>query len=187
MKRVAAVAESAMAPFVRAAEVEDSGAIAYSHVRSWQTGYEGVIPRSFLRSLDLELPQRTVRWQALILGAHAEGRFVLVGEVDGQVAGWASGGAYREGGPDETHLGEVYGLYVDPSYWRRGVGSALMTAALEHLAGAGHPEAALWVLEENPRARAFYERHGWLADGARKLFGVGGGHYPEIRYRRPLP
>jgi len=27
--------------------------------------------------------------------------------------------------------------------------------------------AQLWVLEENPRARRFYERNGFLADGAR--------------------
>jgi GNAT superfamily N-acetyltransferase len=176
-----------MAPLVRTAEVADSGAIASSHVRSWQIGYAGVISSSFLRSLDLELPQRTTRWQTLIIGAEAEGRFVLVGEVDGEVAGWISGGPYRGAGPDETPLGEVYGCYVDPSHWREGVGSALMTAALKHLARAGDPEAALWVLEENPRARGFYERHGWFADGARKRFGVGGGHYPEIRYRRPLP
>ena len=182
----APMTESTMALTVRAADVADSGAIASSHVRSWQVGYAGVIAGDFLRRLDLELPQRTTRWQTLILGAEAEGRFVLVGEIDGEVAGWMSGGGYRDAQPEDPTLGEVYGCYVDPAHWRQGVGSALMAAALEHLARAGYPEAALWVLEENPRARAFYERHGWVADGARKLFEVAGGRYPEIRYRRPL-
>ena len=186
------MAKSAMPLLVRPAEEVDSGAIALSHVRSWQEGYAGVISREYLRSLDLELPNRTARWQTLILGAGAEARFVLVGEMDGEVAGWISGGPYRDPSPDEppladrASLGEVYGCYVDPAHWREGVGSALMAAALGRLAGAGFEEAALWVLEENPRARAFYERHGWLADGARKFFDVAGGHYPEIRYRRPL-
>jgi ribosomal protein S18 acetylase RimI-like enzyme len=175
-----------MPPLVRAADLADSGAIASAHARSWQVGYAGLISGDFLRRLDLELPQRTMRWQTLLLGAEAEGRFVLVGEVDGEVAGWLSGGGYRDAGPEESALGEVYGCYVDPAHWREGVGSALMTAALERLARAGYAEAALWVLQENSRARAFYERHGWFADGGRKLFEVAGGRYPEIRYRRLL-
>ena len=44
----------------------------------------------------------------------------------------------------------------------------------------------LWVLADNVRARAFYEHHGWLADGEEKLFEMGGERYPEVRYRRSL-
>jgi ribosomal protein S18 acetylase RimI-like enzyme len=186
-ERLAIMAESVIAPLVRQAEVADAAAIASSHILSWQAGYADVISNEFLQGLSTGLSQRTLRWQAQILGAEAEGRFVLVGEVDGEVAGWLNGGPCRDAGPDEPSLGEVYGCYVDPAHWRQGVGSALMAAALERLAQAGYRQAVLWVLADNPRARAFYEHHGWLADGANKTFEVAGECHREVRYRRSLP
>ena len=41
-----------------------------------------------------------------------------------------------------------------------------MTATLANLAAAGYREAALWVLQDNARARPFYSQAGWAADGA---------------------
>lgn len=177
--------ESAMAPLVRPAELDDAPAIAISHVRSWQAGYVEVISDDVLRGLDSELDKRTLRWQTIILGAQAEGTFVLVGELEGELAGWLTCGACRQ--PGENEVGEVYACYVDPDHWHKGVGSALMTAGLELLAKSGYPRAVLWVLADNARARAFYERHGWLADGGRKKYEVAGEFYPEVRYRRQLP
>ncbi len=178
--------ESAVASLVRSAELADAAAIASSHVRSWQAGYADVISADFLRDLSRSLPQHTLHWQTLILGGEAEGRFMLVGEVDGEVAGHLSGGAYRGTDAGEPPPGEVYACYVDPAHWRQGVGSALMACALERLAQAGYSQAALWVLADNVRARAFYEHHGWLADGARKIYELAGERYPEVRYRRAL-
>ena len=171
----------------RDAEVNDAGAIASCHIRSWQVGYEGVVSSRFLRRLNLDLPQRTTRWQTLILGAKPEGRFILVGEHEGEVAGWLSGGAHRDAVASDSALAEVYGCYVDPAHWREGVGSALMVDALDRIQHAGYHEAVLWVLEKNSRARAFYERHGWVTDGARKIFELPGESHPEVRYRRRLP
>ena len=49
-----------------------------------------------------------------------------------------------------------------------------------------YDEATLWVLEDNPRARRFYELAGWRPDGARKAdewFEVSA---TEVRYRKRL-
>ena len=183
----AAMTNSGMALVVRRAEVADAAAIASCHVRSWQSGYAGVISDSFLESLGADLPRRTLDRQTQILGSEAEGRFLLVAELDGEVAGWLGGGAYRDTDGDEPSLGEIYACYVDPGYWRRGVGSALMGSALDRLTRDGYPQAALWVLADNLRARAFYEHHGWRLDGARKIFEVADEHHEEVRYRRLLP
>ena len=43
-----------------------------------------------------------------------------------------------------------------------------MTDALTGLRDEGFFDAILWVLEENPRARRFYEHAGWTADGGVK-------------------
>jgi ribosomal protein S18 acetylase RimI-like enzyme len=182
--------ESAMAPLVRPAKLDDAVAITAAHVRSWQAGYADVISDEVLRGLDSELDRRTLRWQTIILGAEAEGTFVLVGELEGELAGWLTGGVCRQPGENrlgENRLGEVYACYVDPAHWSKGVGSALMKAGLELLTSAGYSRAVLWVLADNSRARAFYERHGWLADGGRKMYEVAGELYPEVRYLRQLP
>ena len=57
------------------------------------------------------------------------------------------------------------GLYVRPEAWGTGVAERLHARAVETLRAAGVETARLWVLAENRRARRFYERRGWSADG----------------------
>jgi GNAT superfamily N-acetyltransferase len=83
-------------------------------------------------------------------------------------------------------VGELWGLYVDPEAWGSGAAAALLAASVDALRGRGFTEAVLWVLEDNPRARRFYEREGWTADGARKEEEFLGVVVTEIRYRRRL-
>ena len=44
----------------------------------------------------------------------------------------------------------------------------------------------LWVLKGNARARRFYVRAGFRADGAEEPFEVDGVGVPEVRYVRVL-
>ena len=55
----------------------------------------------------------------------------------------------------------IHGLYVVPGEWGTGVAPRLHDAAVEAVRGLGCTEVRLWVLEENARARRFYERSGW--------------------------
>jgi ribosomal protein S18 acetylase RimI-like enzyme len=66
------------------------------------------------------------------------------------------------------------------------VGTALMAAGIEALRELGYSEVILWVLEDNPRARRFYEREGWALDGSRKDDEFLGVPVTEVRYRRSL-
>jgi GNAT superfamily N-acetyltransferase len=87
-------------------------------------------------------------------------------------------------GPSRDHDcdGELYGVYVLPEAWGTGAGGELMETALAEL-GAAFREAILWVLEDNPRARRFYEKHGWQPDGATKRDEYLGVETHEVRYR----
>ena len=105
----------------------------------------------------------------------------FVAARDKDVVGFASVGPSR----DMPELGELYAIYVDPSMWSAGAGQALIAEAERELASR-YDEAALWVLEDNPRARRFYERAGWQPDGARKEFDRWGVAAPEVRYRKRL-
>jgi ribosomal protein S18 acetylase RimI-like enzyme len=85
--------------------------------------------------------------------------------------------------PDMQRTGQIVGLHVRPTCWRRGVGAALHDHALDGLRRAGYRQAALWVIAANYRARALYDSRGWtLVPGVEHpAYGI-----IEIRYRRSL-
>lgn len=58
---------------------------------------------------------------------------------------------------------EVAELYVDSFFSGQGIGGKLLDFAVDRF-----DVRNLWVLEENPRAIAFYERHGFRNSGIRK-------------------
>jgi ribosomal protein S18 acetylase RimI-like enzyme len=171
---------------VREATVDDAEAITDAHVTAWQVAYRGMIPDSYLDSLDSERASRVERRRVNIGAPDEPAVFNLVGEADGAVAGWFAGGPSRDDDRHET-TGEVWAVYVHPDLWRGGIGTALMSAGLDRLAAQGYTEATLWVLEANRRARGFYERFGFRTDGATHFFERDGHRAPEIRYRRPIP
>ena len=85
----------------------------------------------------------------------------------------------------DGQVAELYALYVHPDWWSTGTGRALMDRSLARVAAAGYTSITLWVLQDNARARRFYGRAGFAADGARHVLDDLGG-VTEIRYRRPL-
>jgi GNAT superfamily N-acetyltransferase len=60
-------------------------------------------------------------------------------------------------------------IYVRPSSWGGGLAVTLHDAAVDELRARGVARARLWVLEENARARRFYERLGWRPDGTSRV------------------
>jgi len=168
---------------VRLAEPQDAPAVARVHVASWRQAYRGLLPQEYLDSLSVEA--RTTTW------AQAFGQFpdqtstTLVGELDGQIVGFASVGPSRDDDTDKA-TGELWGLYLDPAHWGAGHGHTLHTEALDIARASGATAATLWVLTTNQRARNFYERHGWTADGAEKTVRRGDVTLDETRYRISL-
>jgi ribosomal protein S18 acetylase RimI-like enzyme len=90
-------------------------------------------------------------------------------------------------GPSETEgAAELYAIHVDPALVGTGVGRLLMENALKQLAEVGGERAVLWVLEDNERARRFYDRGGWSPDGETRVEAIGGEPVKQLRYSRPL-
>jgi GNAT superfamily N-acetyltransferase len=164
---------SIMAPGqVRRARPADAAPIAVVHVRSWQGAYRGLLPQEYLDGLDPA--DRTERWRRALErdGWPAAGTIVAVS--DGQIGGFANLGPTRDTDAGRSRVGEITAIYVLPEAWGTGLGRGLMTAALSQLAAGGYETAALWVLESNARARRFYARAGWTADGSAKQEDIGG-------------
>lgn len=150
---------------IREARTEDAEEVAGVHVRSWQAAYRGLIDQAVLDGLSVA--ERADGWRRIFADPLPTSLGTLVAVRDDRVVGWASLGSGRD--PDGLSDGEVYGIYADPSAWSTGAGHALLVAAEQHIADAGHDRAYLWVLDGNERADAFYARHGWVEDGAIKI------------------
>ena len=65
--------------------------------------------------------------------------------------------------------GWLQGLYVVPGRWGTGLAHALHDRALEEVRALGSRSCRLWVLEDNARARRFYERRGWRENGESRV------------------
>ncbi|MEM9712978.1 MAG: GNAT family N-acetyltransferase [Actinomycetota bacterium] len=164
---------------IRPFTVDDADQFGLVHVRAWQATYRGTMTDEFLDALDGAAWAR--RWREHFAdGDH--GRVDLVAELDGHVVGAVSVGADR----DETGLGELWAINIDPDVFGTGVGQELFTAGVEALRHLDFTRAVLWVVRENARARRFYERNGWQADGTEKTVAIGGTEVVELRYATRL-
>jgi GNAT superfamily N-acetyltransferase len=161
---------------VRAATVEDARAIETIRVHGWRVAYRNVFPPEELDALPID----ETRWSRRI-AEPPDGWGIFVADDDYNVIGFACTGPSR----DERGVGELYAIYVEPSSWSTGAGRALIERAEQELAER-YDQATLWVLEDNPRARGFYERAGWTSDGGRKAEERLGVRAPEVRYRKRL-
>lgn len=164
---------------VRIATVDDAVAVAAVHVRTWRHAYRGLLPDAYLDGLSVE--RRNEVWSRILSETDLPrtGTFVLEEGLD--VIGFVHVAPTRDDDlPAAT--GEVTGIYITPSAWSRGGGRQLMDTAKASLKAAGFATAALWVLEANVGARSFYERQGWVPDGARKVDDRGDFVLIEVRY-----
>jgi len=162
---------------LRVASSLDALGIASVQVAAWQAAYRGLMDPSLLDSLSAAAKVRA--WEGFIAAPDQQ---VWVFEDDGRVTAYAHAGPSRD--EPGSALGEVSSVYVAPSHWRRGQGTALLRTAEAALAARGCEALTLWVLEANDRARSFYEALGYAPDGAAKRHPKSG--LVEIRYRRAL-
>ncbi|MEV6566765.1 GNAT family N-acetyltransferase [Streptomyces kronopolitis] len=162
-----------------AADVEAVSAV---RVRGWQHAYRGLMPQAYLGAMSVAADaERRRAW----FGRRAPEVSDLVAERDGEVIGWASVGPARD--PDVTPgAGELLALYVAPELIGTGAGRALLAAGIADARAKGACALYLWVVRGNTLARRFYERAGFVPDGAEEADEVGGRSVPELRYRRPL-
>lgn len=152
---------------VRTAALGDAESVARVRTRGWQQAYAHLMPSDYLAGLDAGVMAVAERMRSRMTDQPFERGFFVAVEGE-RVIGFAMAGAYRVNQNDsrlDTTVGEVYAIYVDPDSWGTGAGLALMDAAVAWLRQRGLRPIRLWVLEGNTRARTFYERYGFTADG----------------------
>jgi len=72
---------------------------------------------------------------------------------------------------DEDKAGtfELAALYVDTFFQKQGIGAQMIEFFEEQVRRCGCNEVCLWTLEKSRDSRAFYEKVGYVHDGACKL------------------
>ncbi len=156
---------------VRQAQLADARGIAEVHVQAWREAYAHLVPAENLARLSVV--QRELRWTEIIPHPDAH---LWVATDNGVVIGFAGGGTSLP--PDPPRDLELYSLYVLASHYGTGTGQRLLDAVL------GDVPASLWVADDNPRARAFYARNGFVPDGTTKMGPLAGTDILEARLVR---
>ncbi|HVM13593.1 MAG TPA: GNAT family N-acetyltransferase [Egibacteraceae bacterium] len=148
---------------VRPARVEDVAQMARVNVRCWQETYRGLMSDAVLD--DPGFPAARERfWTAALTDERYRENRVAVAERDGELVGIAMSGPPLD--VEAAWARQLYVLYVYAADHGSGAGPALLEAVVD-------PEesVALWVADPNPRAQAFYRKHGFVADGTAQVEG----------------
>ena len=111
---------------------------------------------------------------------------LLVGEVDGVVAGYATSAALRSK-PAYVHSVETT-IYCDPAATGRGLGTALYRELFELLAKADVHRAYAGIALPNEASERLHRRFGFRELGTYTEVGHKLGRWVDVRwYERPVP
>lgn len=138
---------------------------------SWKYAYKGIIPQDYLDSIP------TGRWADAI---RKDGMNNLVLLENGMFIGTAS--FCKSRWKEYSDYGEIVSIYFLPDYIGKGYGKLLLNKCIEQLKQCGFCKVLLWVLEDNHRARNFYEKNGFTCSDIFMDAQIGGKDVREVMY-----
>jgi len=165
-----------MSVIIRNAVPADAEQITRAHVESWKTTYRGIFPDDWLDKSPETIAKNIENRRVRIAQDPDLGWPEIVAEVDGKIVGLASGGVNRN--PDFPYQADLCAIYLLKEYQNQGIGKLLVRSFAELVLKNRMQSMIIWALEENHKARRFYEKLGGKVAGA-TLFKD---KYPEIGF-----
>lgn len=153
---------------VRPARPEDAEHVAHVQQATWAQAYA-----SLVGPLDVPLEQVAAVWLNAIEAPPSPDHRVLVALEGGSVVGFAASE------PVSATEVELSALMVDPRWGRRGHGSRLVQASVEHW--SAFDVALAWVFEADTVLSGFLESAGWAFDGLGRGLDTGARVVPQRR------
>ena len=129
------------------------------HWQTWREAYDDLLPADYQETMTLDRCR-------FFSQKYPENTLIA---MDGKkVVGFISYGNFRG---ETIQAGEIIALYVLKDYYGKGVSKQLMHAAFVAL--DQFSEIYLWVLKDNKRAIAFYQKMGFTFDGQEQILKLG--------------
>ena len=153
------------------ASSDDRTAISRIYEESWKHAYKGIVPQDYLDTIPVGL------WAKCF---DDPGVYTLICIENGKIIGTSSFSKSRSAKYPDS--GEVISIYFLPEFIGRGYGSKLMGSVMDELNKLGFKEVFLWTLEDNDRAKHFYESNGFSCNRDYQDIIIGGKKLREVRY-----
>jgi GNAT superfamily N-acetyltransferase len=172
---------------VRPARPDDAAEIGRIQVETWRSAYAEILPAAVLEGVTVDDAAAT--WSAAISEPPGPRHHVLVAQEQDWRVGFAALGPADDLEADDPEPATTLALaviLVEPRWGRRGHGSRLLAAAVDHARGDGMTRAIAWIPEGDTVSRDFLISAGWAPDGLVRALDTGAGELREIRLHTSL-
>jgi GNAT superfamily N-acetyltransferase len=165
--------------------------VAATQIRAWKSGYRDVLPEGpleqmtgpsaeemWIRQWDEAVVAPPTRHHRLLVAVENEDLLTSLGSGHGgpgeqRVVGVASHAPAEDPDLDPSTTAELLTLLVDPDHVRRGHGSRLLNATVDHLREDGFATVVTWVFAEDKAMVGFLTSAGWGPDEAERILDMG--------------
>ena len=163
---------------IRQADQNDAAALAEILTQSWKETYAHILPPA-----ELESAADKERYaDVFTVMAQNPANTFYIAHCGGIPCGMLLLCPARD--TDLPGFAEIVALYTLQKYWGCGLGRMLAERALGEMQQR-YTGAALWVFQDNARARRFYEKFGFTPDGKQKQENFSNKPW-SVRYINPL-
>ena len=163
---------------VRPARAEDAERVARVQLATWRTAYAHLLPENALAVPEV---QAAALWLGAVESPPTPRHRLLVALERDDLVGFAASGP-----EDDGAVVELLTLLVEPRWGRRGHGSRLVAASVDHWRGDGFRTAVTWAWERDPATRGFLDGSGWEPDGAVRGLDTGERVERQLRFHTDL-
>lgn len=172
---------------VRPATPDDAPELGRIQVETWRAAYPDVLPPAVLEGVSVDVAAES--WAEAITAPPSPQHHVLVALEQQWRVGFvavAPADDLEPDDPDATTTASLAVLLVEPRWGRRGHGSRLLAAAIDHARADGMTRALAWIPERDDVSREFLLSAGWAPDGLVRALDTGAGELREIRLHTVL-
>lgn len=168
---------------VRPARPADAERVARVQLSTWRTAYAELLPAD---ALALPEEQVAALWLRAVEVPPTPRHRLLVALERDDLVGFAASAPAEDDDLDPATTGELTALLVEPRWGRRGHGSRLVAATVDHWRQAGTTTAVTWAWERDAVTRAFLTGSGWEPDGAGRGLDTGPRVQRQVRLHTAL-
>ena len=149
--------ETAMGYSIRKVALGDEAVLAFIQTESWKAAFKHILSDELLAKYT-DIGRATEMYKGLLQENKGNGYILSIDGKPHCIAWWD---ASRE--KDMPGFAELICIHSLQENWGHGYGGKMMDRLLSDMSDAGYSKVMLWVVEDNERARKFYEAKGFHA------------------------